>query len=91
MQSEIPLSFILEKTKQLKNNRQKKRYDKEQVKKSQTIKITSFGTASPRKGKKKTMNREDRIRMVLTGGKIHSPHKKSRSNRKKDIYEVYKQ
>jgi precorrin-6B methylase 2 len=87
MQSEIPLNFILQKTKQLKNNRQKKRYDIEQSKKNRSAaKIKKVQVSSPKK--KKTLTKEDRIKMILTGGKS-SPLKKVRSARKKDMYAFY--
>jgi hypothetical protein len=84
------LNFILQKTKQLKNSRQKKKYDREQVKKSQTT-ITPYG-ASPQKrsGKKRTLTKDDRIRMILTGGK-DSTVGKSRSNKKKMYQDIYGQ
>ncbi len=82
MQSEIPLNFILSKTKQLKNNRQKKRFDNEQQNKSQTF------VSSVKSGKKGTeLTQDEKIRMILTGGK-DSP--KKQPGQKKDIYDVYR-
>lgn len=70
MQSEIPLNFILSKTKQLKNNRQKKRYDKEQSNKSQSFVGTVKKEAVPQSAKKGSfMTQDEKIRMILTGGK----------------------
>lgn len=91
MQSEIPLNFILSKTKQLKNNRQKKRYDDSQLQKSQSRISTIQTQKSVGRSKTPTMSKDDKIRMILTGGKQASPTKTTRkSDKKKDIYAFYK-
>jgi hypothetical protein len=69
MQSEIPLNFILQKTNQLKNNRQKKRMDKEiEVKQSLKDLRLNESKSKTRNGTREKIP-DDAIYKIITGGK----------------------
>ena len=74
MQSEIPLNFILQKTNQLKNTRQKKRLDVEHSK-------TQKSARQLNQSKSKTRDQipDDAIYKIITGGK-KNPHSEKKKN-----------